>query len=50
MIPLAHQGGWDEILLFLSVPAIWLLGLWIHRLVQGLRGRNAADSDEPDGS
>ena len=26
---IAHAGGWDEVLLFLSVPALWVLVLWI---------------------
>jgi hypothetical protein len=31
---LAHQGGWDEILLFLSVPAGWLLILALGRVLK----------------
>lgn len=34
---LAHQGGWDEILLFLSVPAGWLVILWVRGRLQRRR-------------
>lgn len=36
---LAHAGGWDEILLFLSVPATWTLVLWIRSKIKARRGR-----------
>lgn len=43
MLPLAHAGGWDEILLFAAFPVLWLVFNGIGRL-----RRRALERDERD--
>jgi hypothetical protein len=42
ILPIAHQGAWDEILLLLAIPILYLMG---RRIADWRRQRRSSDPE-----